>query len=78
MPRLQFVQFDLFDQRRLEHAIKTDSQWWKAETFMGVLPMQNFGGANFDEERRTLLTRLLGEGWDDTVKLAPLNGSAVM
>lgn len=68
---------DLFDKRRLEHAIKTDSQWWKAETFMGVLPMQNFGGVNFDDERRILLTKLLGEGWDDTVKLAPLNGSAV-
>jgi hypothetical protein len=61
----------------LEQAIKTDSQWWKAETFMGVLPMQNFGGANFDEERRTLLTKLLGEGWDDMVKLPPLNSSAV-
>jgi len=68
---------DLFDRRRLERAIKTDSQWWKAETFMGVLPMQNFAGPSFDEERRILLTQLLGEGWEDTTKLPSLNGSAV-
>ena len=68
---------DLFDKRRLDYAIKTDSPWWKAETFMGVLPMQNFAAANFDEERRTLLTKLLGENWDDTIKLPSLNSSAV-
>lgn len=68
---------ELFDQRRLEHAIKTDAQWWKAETFMGVLPMQNFAAANFDEQRRELLTKILGEDGADSVKLPPLNGSAV-
>jgi hypothetical protein len=68
---------DLFDKRRLEHAIKTDSQWWKAETFMGVVPMQQFAGVNFDDERRALLTRILGEGWDEGIKLASLNASAV-
>jgi hypothetical protein len=68
---------DLFDQRRLEHAIKTDSQWWKAETFMGILPMQNFAGANFDEQRRELLTKILGEEESDSVKLTSLNGAAV-
>ena len=72
---------DLFDKRRLEHAVTTDSQWWKAETFMGVLPMQGMGfgvvSANFDEQRRELLTKILGEGWDDTVKLTSLNGTSV-
>jgi hypothetical protein len=68
---------ELFDKRRLEHAIKTDSQWWRAETFMGVLPMQNFGNANFDEQRRELLTKILGDGWDDSIKLPSLNGSSV-
>ena len=72
---------DLFDKRRLEHAIKTDSQWWKSETFMGVLPMQGMGfglaSVNFDEERRALLTKILGEGWEDTVKLTSLNGTSV-
>ena len=61
---------ELFDKRRLEHAIKTDSQWWKADTFMGVIQMQNFGNANanFDEQRGELLTKILGDGWDDTIK----------
>lgn len=68
---------DLFDKRRLEYAIKTDSQWWKADTYMGILPMQNFASANFDEERRALLTKLLGESWEDSIKLPSLNGSAV-
>jgi hypothetical protein len=68
---------ELFDKRRLEQAVKNDSQWWKAETFMGILPMQNVAGSNFDEERRVLLTKLLGENWDDTIKLPSLNGSAV-
>jgi hypothetical protein len=68
---------DLFDQRRLEYAIKTDSQWWKAETFMGILPMQNFAGANFDEQRRELLAKILGEEESDSVKLTSLNGAAV-
>jgi hypothetical protein len=68
---------ELFDKRRFEHAVKTDSQWWKAETFMGIVPMQQFAGVNLDEERRALLTKLLGEGWEDTIKLSSLNGSAV-
>jgi hypothetical protein len=68
---------DLFDKRRLEYAIKTDSQWWKTETFMGMLPMQNFAAGNFDEERRALLDKLLGENWDDTIKLPSLNSPAV-
>jgi hypothetical protein len=68
---------ELFDQRRLEYAIKSDPQWWKAETFMGVLPMQGFAGGNFDEQRRELLTKILGEEWYDFVKLPSLNNSAV-
>ena len=68
---------ELFDQRRLEHAIKTDSQWWKAETFTAMLPMQNANGVNFDDERRAILTKVLGENWDDNIKLPSLNGSAV-
>ena len=68
---------DLFDKRRLEHAIKTDTQWWKAETYLGVVPMQTMITGNLDQERRDLLEKLLGEGWEDTVKLPSLNASAV-
>jgi hypothetical protein len=68
---------DLFDQRRLEHAIKTDAQWWKAETFMGILPMQSAAGANFDEQRRELLVKILGEDEADSIKLAPLSSASI-
>ena len=68
---------ELFDQRRLEYAIKTDPQWWKAETYMGVLPMQNFSAANFDEQRRELLTKVLGEEGYESLKLPSLNAGAV-
>jgi len=68
---------ELFDQRRLENAIKTDSEWWRAQTFMGVLPMQNLAGANFDEQRRELLSKVLGEENSESLKLAPINSSAV-
>jgi hypothetical protein len=68
---------ELFDKRRLEFAIKTDAQWWKADTFMGVLPMQGAAGVNFDEERREILEKLIGSKWDDGIRLPSLNGSAV-
>jgi hypothetical protein len=44
---------------------------------MGVLPMQNFAGANFDQERRELLAKILGEDGTDSIKLPSLNASAV-
>lgn len=68
---------ELFDQRRLEHAIKNDPQWWKSDTFMGILPRGNFGSVNFDEERRALLVKILGEDAADSVKLPSLNSSGV-
>lgn len=68
---------DLFDQRRLEQAVKNDTQWWRAETFMGVLPMQNFNTPNLDDQRRDLLTKILGEDATDSIKLPSLNGNAV-
>jgi hypothetical protein len=67
----------LIDQRRLEQAIKTDSQWWKPETFMGVLPMQNAAGADLDSQRRELLTKILGEDEADAIKTPSLNTGAV-
>ena len=68
---------ELFDQRRLEHAIKSDAQWWKAETPMGILPMQDGAGANFDGQRRELLGRILGEDELDALKLAPWSSPAI-
>ena len=68
---------ELLDQRRLEHAIKTDAQWWKAETFMGIIPMQNGSQANFDEQRRELLGKILGEDEADSLKLARLSSTTI-
>lgn len=68
---------ELFDKRRLEYAIKTDSQWWKAETFMGVLPMQTMVTANLDEQRRDLLEQLIGKDWEQSFKVPSLNGGSV-
>ena len=68
---------DLFDQRRLEYAIRTDVQWWKADTYMGVLPMQPFAAANLDQERRDLLEQLLGEEWEKGVKLPSFSATTV-
>lgn len=68
---------ELFDQRRLEHAIRTDPHWWRAETFMGILPMQSSPRANFDGPRRDVLVKILGEDGADALKLASLNNSSV-
>ncbi len=68
---------ELFDQRRLEHAIKTDAQWWRAETSLGIISMQDGAGANFDEQRRELLVKILGEDGADSLKLAPLSSATI-
>jgi hypothetical protein len=68
---------ELFDQRRLADAIQNDPKWWKAETYMGVLPMQGSSAVNYDGPRRELLARILGEDEADAVKLPSLNSAAV-
>lgn len=62
---------DLVDQRRLEHAVRTDMQWWRADTYFAGIPMQNGMTANYDQERRELLDRLIGPGWENSIKLPP-------
>ena len=39
--------------------------------------MQSFAGGNFDEQRREVLTKVLGEEGADSVKLPSLNSAAV-
>ncbi len=69
---------ELMDKRRLEHAVRADTQWWKAEMYFGAFAIQNvMGSANFDQERRDLLDRLLGAGWEETIKLPPPLASVV-
>ena len=68
---------ELLDQRRLEHAIKTDAQWWKAETYLGIISMQDGSAVNFDEQRRELLVKILGEDEADALKLKPLSSTTI-
>lgn len=66
----------LFDRRRLEHALKTDSQWWRFESFLRVLSKEGFP-ARFDAERRALLSQLLGEEVANSLKLTPVSSAAI-
>ncbi len=68
---------ELLDQRRLEHAIKTDAPWWKAETYLGIISMQDGSAVNFDEQRRELLVKILGEDETEELKLAPLSSATI-
>ena len=44
---------------------------------MGILPMQNAPGGDFDSQRRELLARILGEEESEWIKLPTMNASAV-
>ena len=68
---------DLIDKRRLEHAVRNDKQWWKADSYFIGFGMQMAVAPNFDQERRELIDKLLGPGWEETVKLPPTPASAV-
>ncbi|HMJ89095.1 MAG TPA: hypothetical protein VK530_04730 [Candidatus Acidoferrum sp.] len=69
---------DLIDKRRLDHAVRTDMQWWRADTYFGGIPVQNMmASGNYEQERRDLLDKLLGPGWEVTIKLPPSLASSV-
>jgi hypothetical protein len=76
---------DLMDKRRLEHAVRNDKQWWKADNYFNGFVLQPMLMApNFDQERRELVDKLLGPGWEETVKLpatpsgsVPLGGAVL-
>lgn len=62
---------DLFDQKRLQAAVAADPQWWKAESYFGLLQIQAPPN-NFEEERNDLMARLLGPEAEKEAKLPPL------
>ena len=68
---------ELLDQWRLERAITTDAQWWKAETYLGIISMQDGAAANYHEQRRELLEKILGEDEAHALKPAPLSSAGV-
>lgn len=62
---------ELLDKRRLENAIRTDTQWWKADMYFTFGMQPQLGALNVDQERRDLLEKLLGANWVDTIRLPP-------
>jgi hypothetical protein len=61
---------ELMDKRRLEHAVRNDRQWWKADSYFNVFAFQaGVAAPNFDQDRRELIESLLGPGWEETIKL---------
>ena len=67
---------ELMDQRRLEQAIKSDTHWWKSESFLGMSPMLQPGWPDWDGERGEIMLKLLGEKWSEGLKLVSLNATA--
>ena len=51
---------DLFSQKRLKEAVTHDPQWWKARPDLMIAGALQEKGRVLEEERRTLITRLLG------------------
>lgn len=68
---------DLFDQRRLQEAVAKDPQWWQPNAFYLGGFARVTTESNLDEERRTLLEKLLGPKWGDLTKGAELTSSTV-
>lgn len=51
---------DLFSQKRLKEAVLHDPQWWKARPDQMIAGALQEKGRTLEEERRALVTRLLG------------------
>ena len=54
----------LYARRRAVEVLTPEQQWWRAAPDPAVQAAANLDLRKLDDERRTLLTRLLGPGWD--------------
>jgi LysM repeat protein len=54
----------LFSRRRATELITSDQQWWRSEPDQGLLQSAVEKSAALEEERRSLLTSLLGSSWE--------------
>ncbi len=61
----------LFARRRAKEIVPEDPQWWKPDLRSQIAKSIQDQRAKLDEERRSLLTRLLGAGWESTPDDAP-------
>lgn len=55
---------ELFNQRRNAEAVKSSFQWWRSDPDMEDMRREAQKLKSLEEERRALLTRLLGPNWD--------------
>lgn len=54
----------LYAHRRTTEVVSADHQWWKSDPDIEAVQKAGEKLKNLDGERRTLLTRLLGSGWE--------------
>jgi LysM repeat protein len=54
----------LYARRKALEVVTTDQQWWRAEPDSNVVAVAEEKSRVLDEERRTLLSRLLGTNWE--------------
>ncbi len=57
---------ELYSHRRASEVVSADHQWWKSEPDIGAVQAAAEKLKMLEAERKTLLTRLLGPGWDVT------------
>lgn len=71
---------ELFAHKRLQVAVGNDPQWWRTESFYAMAGFPNVlleRGRQLEEERRELITQLLGREAAAAVKPAPVFWSDV-
>src|SRR5437667_5223168 len=54
----------LYARRRSTELVTAEQQWWRTEPDTNVVQIAAEKGRILDEERRTLLSRLLGPNWE--------------
>ncbi|MDB6064998.1 MAG: Peptidoglycan-binding LysM [Pedosphaera sp.] len=67
----------LYAKRRLAEVVTPEQQWWRSVADTNITQAANAKIQSLDQERRALLTTLLGPGWDsaESMRLAlALNG----
>lgn len=62
---------ELYSHRRASEVVSADHQWWKSEPDIGAVQAAAEKLKILETERRTLLTRLLGSGWETTSNPLP-------
>jgi LysM repeat protein len=54
----------LYSRKRATELVTPDQQWWRSEPDTNILQVANEKMRQLDDERKTLLTRLLGPNWE--------------